>query len=70
MAIGKQLASVVEHDDPIAQQAPALTGLVCHDPRCPMIKGRPLRTRRLMVTHGSSGVDQLVGFLRSAESPF
>jgi hypothetical protein len=31
-AVRKQFAPVVEQDDAIAQQAPALPGLICHDP--------------------------------------
>src|SRR5260370_26634196 len=50
-AIGKQFASVVEQDDAVAQQAPALPGLICHDPCGQVIRCRPLRAPRLVLTH-------------------
>ena len=42
---------VVEQDDAIAQQAPALPGLICHDPCGEVIRCRPIRAPRLVLTH-------------------
>jgi len=50
-AVRKEFASVVEQDDAIAQQAPALPGLICHDPCGEVIRCRPLRAPRLVLTH-------------------
>jgi hypothetical protein len=49
--IRKQFASVVEHDDAVAQQAPPLSGLIRHNPCCEVIGCRPFRAPRLMMTH-------------------
>jgi hypothetical protein len=45
------LAAVVEHDDAVAQQTPALPGVIGDDPGCQVIGCRPLRAPRLMLTH-------------------
>jgi hypothetical protein len=50
-AVRKQFASVVEQDDAIAQQAPALPGLICHNPCGQVIRCRPLRAPRVVLTH-------------------
>src|SRR5215469_6904874 len=52
VAVGEQFAAVVEHDDAVAQQAPALPGLVGHDPCGQMIGCPPSRAPRLVMTHG------------------
>jgi hypothetical protein len=49
-AVRKQFSSA-EQDDAIAQQAAALPGLICHDPCGEVIRCRPLRTPRLVLTH-------------------
>jgi hypothetical protein len=49
--VRKQFAPVVEQDDAIAQQAPALTGLICHYPCGQVIRCGPFRAPRLMLTH-------------------
>ena len=45
------MAAVVEHDDAVAQQTPALPGVIGDDPGCQVIGCRPLRAPRLMLTH-------------------
>jgi hypothetical protein len=56
----KQFASVIEQDDAVAQQAPALAGLIRHNPCCQVIGCRPFRAPWLMLTHVSSAVEQIV----------
>jgi hypothetical protein len=59
-AVRKQFAAVVEQDDAIAQQAPALPGLICHNPCGQVIRCRPFRAPRLVLTHISSAAERLV----------
>ena len=55
--VGKPFAPVVEQDDAIAQQAPALPGLICHNPCGQVIRCRPFRAPRLVLTHISSAAE-------------
>jgi hypothetical protein len=68
VAVGEQFAAVVEHYDAVAQQAPALPGLVGHEPCCQMIGCLPSRAPRLVMTHGfpPSGDFVLVSLLSGA----
>jgi hypothetical protein len=51
--IRKQFASIVELDDAVAEQAPALPGLIGYYPRCEVVRCGPFRAPRLMLAHAS-----------------
>ena len=51
-AIRKQFASIIELDDAVAEQAPALAGLIRYYPCCEVVRCGPFRAPRLMLTHG------------------
>jgi hypothetical protein len=54
-AIGQQIASVLEHDDAVAEQAPSLLWAGGHDPGSLAIRRVRRRAGRLMLTvHGGS----------------
>jgi hypothetical protein len=50
-AIKKQFAAVIELDDAVAEQAPALPGLIRHNPCCEVVRYGPFRAPRLMLAH-------------------
>ena len=50
-AIGEQFAPIVEHDDTVAQQAPALPGLIRHHPRGHAIRCQCVWTLGLVLAH-------------------
>ena len=52
-AIREKFAPIFEQDDTVAQQAPALPGLIRHDLCCKVIRRRPFRTPRLVLAHVS-----------------
>lgn len=52
-AVREKYAPVVEEDDAVAQQAPALSGLVCHGPRRDVIRCPPSGASGLMLAHDS-----------------
>jgi hypothetical protein len=53
-AVGEQLAVVVEQDDAVAQQAPALLGVAADDGREVARLARGVGAGRYVVTHGGS----------------
>src|SRR5215470_9346509 len=50
-AVWEQFATVIKHDDAVAQHAPALLGVIGDNPGRQVIGCRPLRAPRLMLTH-------------------
>jgi hypothetical protein len=60
----KQFAAIVELDDVVAEQAPALRGLIRYYPCCEVVWCGPFRASRLMLTHAASVAGELAGWLR------
>jgi hypothetical protein len=67
--IRKQFAAIVELDDVVAEQAPALPGLIGYYRCCEVVWCGPLRALRLMLTHAASVAGQLAGMAPRTSRP-